>query len=193
MADSSKQGSSRAAFSQEIIKDALLVLLKKKNYMDISITDICRQAGISRGTFYAHFKNIREIIDLLFDDALEQIGNIPLQTLCHPEDNSNDGLPLCGFLRKYKKYQPLFFSDQLYTYAVSRIVSSLKYGFISVMKEKTNLEEDLLEDLLYYQIMGCMSICKRHIDLSDSEWDRRKCNVDLFLKKGFGNMNMPES
>ena len=114
MSSAAKQDYSRTAFTEEIIKDALLTLLKKKNYMDITITDICRQACISRGTFYSHFKNIREIIDLLFDDALKQIGNIPLQTLCHPLDNSNEGLPLCGFLRKNKRYQPLFFSDQLY-------------------------------------------------------------------------------
>ena len=191
--ETTKQKNSRTAFTAEIIKDALLILLKKKSYMTISITDICKQAGISRGTFYSHFKNIREIIDLLFDDALKQIGNIPLQTLCHPLDNSNDGLPLCGFLRKNKKFQPLFFSDQLYTYAVRRTVDSLRNGFLSVMKEQTDLEEDLLEDLLYYQIMGCMSVCKRHINVSDDEWNRRKCNVDFFLKKGFGNLNIPES
>jgi AcrR family transcriptional regulator len=189
MSSAAKQDYSRTAFTEEIIKDALLTLLKKKNYMDITITDICRQACISRGTFYSHFKNIREIIDLLFDDALKQIGNIPLQTLCHPLDNSNEGLPLCGFLRKNKRYQPLFFSDQLYIYAVQRTVASLRKGFLSVMKDKTDLDEDLLEDLLYYQIMGCMSICKRHINVSDDEWNRRKCNVDIFLKQGFGNLN----
>ena len=81
MSSAAKQDYSRTAFTEEIIKDALLTLLKKKNYMDITITDICRQACISRGTFYSHFKNIREIIDLLFDDALKQIGNIPLGDL----------------------------------------------------------------------------------------------------------------
>ena len=81
MSSAAKQDYSRTAFTEEIIKDALLTLLKKKNYMDITITDICRQACISRGTFYSHFKNIREIIDLLFDDALKQIGNIPLGKL----------------------------------------------------------------------------------------------------------------
>ena len=58
MSSAAKQDYSRTAFTEEIIKDALLTLLKKKNYMDITITDICRQACISRGTFYSHFKNI---------------------------------------------------------------------------------------------------------------------------------------
>ena len=66
MSSAAKQDYSRTAFTEEIIKDALLTLLKKKNYMDITITDICRQACISRGTFYSHFRtSVRLLICFL--------------------------------------------------------------------------------------------------------------------------------
>mgnify|MGYP000281980201 CR=1 FL=1 len=45
-------------FIHNSIKDAFLQLLMKKDYMQITITDLCKYAGVSRGTFYAHFGNI---------------------------------------------------------------------------------------------------------------------------------------
>lgn len=183
--NTAKNISPRSSITIELIKEALLRLLRKKNYMEISITDICNEAGVSRGSFYAHFDHIRDVVDLLFDDALQHIGNIPLQELCRPSDKSNDGLPLCMFIRQNRKYQPLFFSDRLYIYAVERTVESLREGFLSFMRTQTALNDDQIEDLLYYQIMGCMYICKKHIDMPDEDWKKVKCHVDQFLKNGF--------
>ena len=54
---------SRVSYTEEAIKDAFLNLLKCKDYMDITVTDICKTAGVSRGTFYAHFDNIAKLTD----------------------------------------------------------------------------------------------------------------------------------
>ena len=161
--------------------------------MEITVTGICHEAGVSRGSFYAHFDHIREVVDLLFDDALKYVGNIPLQELCQPFDKSNDGLPLCLFLRHHKNYLPLFFSDSLYIYAVERTVASLREGFLSFMREQTDLEDDQIEDLLYYQIMGCMYVCKKHINMPDEEWMHVKCNIDQFLKNGFDKLDLKKT
>ena len=50
-------------FIHNSIKDAFLQLLMKKDYMQITITDLCKYAGVSRGTFYAsaHLDTIRNV------------------------------------------------------------------------------------------------------------------------------------
>ena len=63
-------------FIHNSIKDAFLQLLMKKDYMQITITDLCKYAGVSRGTFYAHFGNIGQVVDELFSDALCDIKNM---------------------------------------------------------------------------------------------------------------------
>ena len=82
---------SRVSYTEEAIKDAFLNLLKCKDYMDITVTDICKTAGVSRGTFYAHFDNIAKLTDTLFEEALSNVGNIPLQYICLPDNSQNDG------------------------------------------------------------------------------------------------------
>lgn len=176
----------RVAYSVEMLKETLLFLLTTRRYSDITVMDLCRQAEISRGTFYKHFRHIGELVDLLLDDVLNRIGNVPLQSLCKPVNRSCDGQPLCGFLRKHRKYIPLFLSDSLSSHSIRRTVDHLLPGFLSVMKDRTKMDEDLLGDLLYYQITGCIAVFGRHLDVSDEEWDRRKCNVDTFLVNGLG-------
>jgi AcrR family transcriptional regulator len=176
---------SRVSYTEEAIKDAFLNLLKCKDYMDITVTDICKTAGVSRGTFYAHFDNIAKLTDTLFEEVLSNVGNIPLQYICLPGNSQNDGLPLCMFLRKNKKYQPLFFSSSLRSSAIGHTVDALLDGFLSVMKDKTSLSDSQLEDLLYMQITDCIMVCLKHIHDSDEEWEKTRYNVDAFLTNGF--------
>lgn len=66
-----KKTDRRALYTRMVIKDALLSLLAEKEYADITITDLCREAEINRGTFYLHYDNLREVMDELFDNALK--------------------------------------------------------------------------------------------------------------------------
>lgn len=47
---------------------ALLELLKKKKYDDISITEICKEAKLSRKTFYVHFTQKDDLLSHLSND-----------------------------------------------------------------------------------------------------------------------------
>ena len=45
----------RKTNSVEKLKNALIELLLEKDYSEISVSDITKKAGVSRGTFYQHF------------------------------------------------------------------------------------------------------------------------------------------
>ena len=52
----------REAFVDSYITEALLQLLKKKEYKDISITEICEKAGVTRMSFYRNFESKDDIL-----------------------------------------------------------------------------------------------------------------------------------
>lgn len=55
-----------ALSSQKQIMDALLTLLKTKKYTEISVSALCREANVSRQTFYSLYESKENIIlDLL--------------------------------------------------------------------------------------------------------------------------------
>lgn len=52
----------REALVDVYITEALLLLLKKKEYKDISITEICKKAGVTRMSFYRNFESKDDIL-----------------------------------------------------------------------------------------------------------------------------------
>ncbi|MDD5922031.1 MAG: TetR/AcrR family transcriptional regulator [Eubacteriales bacterium] len=48
-----------------MIRNALLELLKSTSYSKITVALLCRQAGITRATFYQHYENIDVVVDEL--------------------------------------------------------------------------------------------------------------------------------
>ncbi len=175
----------RTQTTRKIIRDSMLCLLAKKDYMAITITDLCQTAKISRSTFYAHYRNLSEVVDELFDVILCHICNYPIRNEYQSAGEPRCGLPLCRFLRAHPEYQPLFFSDALYSQAVQHTVDALTEDFLHKMREKSSLSDARLTDLLYYQITGCMGVCRRNIRRNDEEWDTIQCMIDRFLQNGF--------
>ena len=54
--------------TKKTLFDALLKLMKKKNFEKIKIADICEEALINRSTFYAHYEDKYELLMALFEE-----------------------------------------------------------------------------------------------------------------------------
>ncbi|MDR3598180.1 TetR/AcrR family transcriptional regulator [Clostridium sp.] len=64
---------------KECIFSSLMILMEKKNFQEISITDITNKAGVSRMAYYRNYKSKEDIItnylDELFEAYLNEITN----------------------------------------------------------------------------------------------------------------------
>ncbi|MGO4209265.1 TetR/AcrR family transcriptional regulator [Terriglobus sp. 2YAB30_2] len=64
--------------TRQMLQDALLNLLNRKHFSDISISDIAAQAGVNRATFYLHYpdKNalLQAMTEVRFRELLDRRG-----------------------------------------------------------------------------------------------------------------------
>lgn len=58
--------------SQNMISDALLRLMKRTPYQEITVTEICREADVGRKTVYRNFEGKEDVIDFQLDLMAEQ-------------------------------------------------------------------------------------------------------------------------
>ena len=62
----------QSQYSKEYIVEALFALMKKENFTNISVADICKKAGVSRATYYRYFKTKKDVIIAFFRYNLER-------------------------------------------------------------------------------------------------------------------------
>ena len=95
------------------------------------------------------------------------------------------GYPLCLFLRKSAKYQPLFFSSELRATAVELMVKRNEDEFIGGLRRQTGQSDEALRALLSFQLNGCFSVCQQMIDQPDDQWEMIRSIIDRALKRGY--------
>lgn len=74
-----------AVRSRRLIHQAFLELLQEKPFEKITVTDIVKRADINRSTFYAHYPDVRglveEIIDQVVSSSMEVVAGLSFQEL----------------------------------------------------------------------------------------------------------------
>ena len=61
----------RITKTKRSLKAAMTDMLSKEDFEHISITELCRQAEVSRITFYSHYSDKYALLDEIFDDMLK--------------------------------------------------------------------------------------------------------------------------
>ena len=58
--------------SRRFIRQAFMDLLKEKKFEKITVTDIVNRADINRSTFYAHYADVRGLVEEIRSEAVER-------------------------------------------------------------------------------------------------------------------------
>ena len=93
----------KSDLSKEYIADALIDLMKKKDYSSITNKDITDRAGLSHITIYRNFKNRDEILKYYLSKAFEK---------CKLKWNDNNNIAyniFSFFLTLYLKIYDIFY------------------------------------------------------------------------------------
>jgi AcrR family transcriptional regulator len=153
----------RIVKSKTSIRAAFLSLLAEKPLSDLTISEITKVAGINRKTFYAHYKNIYDIIDEFIDGTVQNFAKEIMNS-----DFGNDLRNPYVFLEKLNAliYKDFFIfnyimQSDLSNSFIEKIVIALKSRIISVIKKALVCDEFESEVIFEYVSSGMISVYKR--------------------------------
>lgn len=66
----------RVRYTKEIIRKVFLDILVEKPLNKITVTEICEQAKINRGTFYKHYQDVYDLMEQLENEALHRFEEL---------------------------------------------------------------------------------------------------------------------
>lgn len=89
-----------AVRSKTLIKKALAKLMHEKELEKITVSDIIREADISRGTFYAHFPDIRSVLEQIETEEIKKLVSL-VNKLKSDDDEINSSKSFLTYIFNY--------------------------------------------------------------------------------------------
>lgn len=167
--------------TEELIKSTVLSLMAEKPLGKITVTEVCRNIGISRGTFYLHFMDCFHVWDTVqhtFCQQLKQILN-RLET----DGSQETVLAIRRALRRLiaqneQSYYVLLYIDQG-SEALKDVMAYAKALTMHSLRGRTNLSEDQLSQVVDFINYGSLALDRRvqPAPMADEETDRLILNL----------------
>lgn len=135
-----KPNNKRKRTSMECIEKVFMELLRTKKLSEIQVTDICKQAGLNRTTFYASYADVYDLADSVrnkFEKVLPEFYNGDQDTLNGEEEADHRGYYL-RLLRHIKANQ-IFYKTYL------KLGNDTPYGMFSYDKNDRKQMQPRLE------------------------------------------------
>ena len=97
------------------LRDALIQLILKKGYDNVTIQDITDAADLSRATFYLHYKDKDELLagslEEMFDELMASVKDIMLRRKMELDDQNPPSLPAFQHVADYAELYKSLLGD----------------------------------------------------------------------------------
>lgn len=119
-----------AVRSKKLIKKALAKLIHENDATKITVSDIIREADISRGTFYAHYSDVNAVIEQIESEELKNLVDFVEE---FGFDNISDNIThfvnlICDYLCKDIEYYRML--------AQSKVLESFLWRLFNIYYDK---------------------------------------------------------
>lgn len=185
MTNKTRKTDRRTLYTQQVIKDALLELLASKTFAQIRVTELCRQAEITRSTFYLHYDSLNDLLNQVIDDALQLT---PLVTDLDVSDVTAM-IPVCQRFGDNPKYRHLMLDTDLSEYIIGRIIHQEKGRMVPEIMMKTGLDTRQAETLFIYILHGSFAVNRRHNFQKDAQWQADTEMLQKFVQAGYNQLH----
>ncbi|WP_343208592.1 TetR/AcrR family transcriptional regulator [Anaerolentibacter hominis] len=94
--------------SRKRMETAFIKLLQERELSGITVTDICKLAGVNRTTFYANYMDIYDLAQVVQKNLEEEVSNLYREER-EQSYNSNDFLKLFQHIRENQIFYKTYF------------------------------------------------------------------------------------
>ena len=151
-----KQEYKSAIRSKSFIKHALIKLLSEKDYDRITVTEVIEASGISRGTFYSHYKSLDDVLNQISDEEYNRMVNLigdNIEMFFDPEILLLFISNIFAYIEEDKDYYTkIILYYPLYTDIMKKISDKYKSEVYRILKEKSTIKTD--EEANYFLIFA---------------------------------------
>ncbi|MFE4709180.1 TetR/AcrR family transcriptional regulator C-terminal domain-containing protein [Peribacillus simplex] len=154
------KGNRRTLYSKKVIIEAFLLLLQEKDLNKITVTDICKEADINRGTFYSYYNDPFDLMRSIEEEMIQKM----MSTI-----NISGGQNILNELLKLilinKELCKIIFNEKNNSYVLNTVLNSAHDITIAeIKKHLPNANETHLEYFFTYSTGGIIEVIRKWIN-----------------------------
>ena len=191
----------RTIYTRKTIKDAMLELLTVQPFEKITVAALCRQAEITRATFYLHYKDINEVLNELLDEALTMAEAASNEMSVEKRMEEMEKLVRRGRIEELRanerllgpcqrvaddpKYRVVFQDPTLAHYVIQRIYLSERDEMIYYLTNHCGLDKTQADRLFMMIVYGLFYVNQSLKWIKDEKWYEMQMMINRFMFGGF--------
>ncbi len=177
----------RSLRTRNVIKRAVMVLLKTKRIDDIGVSEIAKIALISRNSFYTHYNAISDVLDDMFLDIINKFDDIIAKY--DYDEFAENPYPMLNELSSAITDNSAFSEFVVFsknsTLIVQMLIDSLTERFYSAYQKKRNDSVINVSYLINFMVSGCIQfIYKWYKDGKPVSFEEVLGQISKIVKQG---------
>ena len=181
MPESDQSGEGRV---HSAVRSAIISLSSEVRPCDLTVTAVCREAGISRGAFYNHYSGIDEAVDGVLDHILRSADDgVPYRCITG-DGEYNCPYGICDIVIEHPEYGPLLFDEALSGRVVDRISASCRDKYVRELVRSHGMTPGQAGTIFDFQLNGCLAINRRAYGRSPICIGDNRDTVGEFIRAG---------
>lgn len=155
----------RSTKTRKLLQEGLVKAMLEKNHHDINVSDIVKQAGLNRTTFYCHYNNIDE----LYKEITNELDKKALESITSKELGIEEFLKYVKANKNTYKALLLNPNDGMYINEFSKHIIKEAIHYTGTSKNK---------ELLYsYSLHGSIGLVKKWIETDFKMSEKKLANI----------------
>lgn len=149
----------RVKNTTKALKQTLFDMLEQMPLSKITVTSLCKQAGVNRVTFYHHFTDVYDMISQIELSYVEELRDYNTK---FTQNGKVNFLYIVRFVRKYSDFYKIVFTNNIPTKLLDEMYAELKKEYCTAFGKK-DIGQTKLDYMYTFTESGVSSILKKWV------------------------------
>lgn len=175
------------------LKDAMIRMLSIEDFEHISVTELCKEAKVSRITFYSHYSDKQSLLDDIFND-MRSIGREDYYR--RQKENNLEGELVLGYVNMLNAILDLYYAwFDFFQYTNPEVNPYLASRLYSIILETVEMHTAHVRSKLKYSakkiagfvcfgMLGFVNECRREGNSLEQTKKETQCLLEEVLRSG---------
>lgn len=180
----------RKKYTQMVLKESLLSLLKEKPISNITIKEICEHADINRSTYYAHYSSQYDLLNTIEEEFINDLVNTLSQYNFSKEAESFQMTEkLFDNIAKNHEICQILLSENTDSHFHKKGMAIAQQFIFTNLNNENKLDQETYEYINLFLVSGTIHVIKQWLENGQNKTSRELAEVlHAFINRGLKSM-----